>query len=334
MSVDYQMYIADRIKELDHRDEPHMTRIATDWGGRPTPGPGFAGYPSGYIPMVGGGRVRDHIVTAAQPGSYNQLEFLHAEDQSGASHPAMKQRLVDKYPPQVGHIPKSAIDEPIEKSDLAIQSRMMSGQGKLAKQRARKEKAESESDEEMEGGELVGGVNRLKKAKRWTNYAVDTAHKGLNLVKKAAPIAAMFAAGPLEDAAHFIAPVAKAARKKAIQKIEGMGELGSGARGDLPAGNKATKAHMKALRDMQGDQKKFEKGSQEAKDHMASIRKKRRTKAELDAERAEKREADNLPPKKARAPNARAAVVKAVMAKHGLKLIEASKYVKANNIPY
>jgi hypothetical protein len=34
------------------------------------------------------------------------------------------------------------------------------------------------------GSEMMGGVNRLKKAKRWTGFAVDTASKGLDLAAK------------------------------------------------------------------------------------------------------------------------------------------------------
>ena len=148
----------------------------------------------------------------------------------------------------------------------------------------------------------VGGINRYRKAKKWTGFATDTLSKGLDLGAKA-------------------------------KNLFGYGDLsGAGARKDLPAGAAATKAHMKALRAKQAGQKKFEKGSPEAKAYMASIRAKRRTKAELDAERAAGREAAGLSPRKARAPSARAAIVKSVMQSEGLSMIEASKYVKANGL--
>jgi hypothetical protein len=113
--------------------------------------------------------------------------------------------------------------------------------------------------------------------------------------------------------------------------VEGL-QYGAGARKDLPAGSAATKAHMKALRDMQDRAPIFEKGSPEAVAHMAKLRAKRRTKAELDAERAAEREAAGLPPKEKRPPSARALIVKQVMQSEGLSMIDASKYVKANGL--
>ena len=149
----------------------------------------------------------------------------------------------------------------------------------------------------------VGGkINRLKKAKRWTGFAVDTISKGLDLGSRA-------------------------------KKLFGYGEMeGCGARGDLPAGSKDAKDYMDGLRSYQDDQTRFVKGSAEAKAYMASIRKKRRTKAELDAERAADRAAEGLPPRKARAPNARAGIVKAVMDERGVSMIQASKIVKSEGL--
>jgi hypothetical protein len=149
----------------------------------------------------------------------------------------------------------------------------------------------------------VGGkINRLKKAKRWTGFAVDTISKGLDLGSRA-------------------------------KKLFGYGEMeGCGARKDLPAGSKKARDHMDDLRLYQEDQSIFVKGSPEAKEYMASIRKKRRTQAELDAERAADRAAEGLPPRKARAPNARAGIVKAVMAERGVSMIQASKIVKSEGL--
>jgi hypothetical protein len=149
----------------------------------------------------------------------------------------------------------------------------------------------------------VGGkINRLKKAKRWTGFAVDTVSKGLDLGSRA-------------------------------KKLFGYGEMeGCGARKDLPAGTKDAKDYMDGLRSYQDDQSRFVKGSKEAIAYMASIRKKRRTKAELDAERAADRAAEGLPPRKARAPNERAGIVKAVMAERGVSMIQASKIVKSEGL--
>jgi hypothetical protein len=124
----------------------------------------------------------------------------------------------------------------------------------------------------------------------------------------------------------------KPLKEALVEEAVGQLQYGAGARKDLPAGAAATKAHMKALRDMQARAPIFEKGSPEALAHMAKLRAKRRTKAELDAERAAEREAAGLPPKEKRPPSARAAIVKSVMQSEGLGLIEASKFVKANNL--
>ncbi len=146
----------------------------------------------------------------------------------------------------------------------------------------------------------VGGkINRLKKARRWASFATDTVSKGLDLGSKA-------------------------------KKLFGYGELdGAGARKDRPAGTAATKAHMAKLREGQGRAAIFVKGSDEAREHMAKLRamprKSRATKASA-------REAEGKPPRKARAPSARAAIVKEIMASEGLGMIAASKYVKANGL--
>jgi hypothetical protein len=102
----------------------------------------------------------------------------------------------------------------------------------------------------------VGGkINRLKKATRWTDYAVDTADKGLDLAKKGATISKMF----------------------------GFGEFGDAARKKMPAVRRAV---IKKSPMMSGGNRV----------------------------------------------NLRAAIVKQVMKEKGLKMIQASQYVKANNL--
>jgi hypothetical protein len=238
MSRAYQMYINERLIEMDYRDEPKLTNVSTDWGGRLSPAVGFAGYPVGYVPhMFGGGRMRDTIVPGAQAAGYPSVAMLAAEPQTGASYPQMDLTL-----------------------ESALPSQIMSGNGKMKKMRVKKVKevvqavkdAVKDEMEPMEGGK----ISRVKKATKWTKYAADTASKGIDLVKKAAPVAAMFGFGE-EEAAKAAAMAAEATAAAAAAAA----------------------------------------------------------------------------PRK-RAPSARAAVVKAIMAKHGLGMIEASKYVKANNIPY
>jgi hypothetical protein len=140
----------------------------------------------------------------------------------------------------------------------------------------------------------VGGINRYKKAKKWTDFAVSTVSKGLDLGAKG-------------------------------KSLFGYGELdGAGTRKDLPAGAAATKSHMKKLREGQGRAEIFVKGSDEAREHMAKLRAMpRKTRAPKEGGAA---------PKKARAPSARAAIVKQVMASEGLSMIAASKFVKANGL--
>ena len=141
---------------------------------------------------------------------------------------------------------------------------------------------------------VVGGkVNRLKKARRWTGFAVDTVSKGLDLGSKA-------------------------------KKLFGYGELdGAGARKDRPAGTAATRAHMAKLREGQGRSEIFVKGSEAAREHMAKLRA---------MPRKAKAPKEGAAPKKARAPSARAGIVKEIMRSEGLGLIEASKFVKANGL--
>lgn len=180
MSAAYLMHIADRIRELDYKDEPKLTNVSTDWGGRLSPAVGFAGYPSGYVPhMYGGGRMRDTIIPGAQAAGYPAVNMLKAADQTGASWPEMDLEL-----------------------DPAMPSQVMSGNGKLkARKRVKKvvEKVAKEVAERVDAAEaapidmkvgegMVGGVNRLKKATRWTNYVADTAERGIDLAKQAAPL--------------------------------------------------------------------------------------------------------------------------------------------------
>jgi hypothetical protein len=177
---------------------------------------------------------------------------------------------------------------------------------------------------------MFGGVSRSKKAKKWTDYSLDTAEKGLGLASKA--VGMFGGVSRSKKAKKWTDYSLDTAEKGLGLASKAVGMFGAGARKDLPAGAAATKAHMKALRDMQNRAPIFEKGSPEALAHMAKLRAKRRTKAELDAERAAEREAAGLPPKEKRPPSARAAIVKQVMAELGLSMIEASKYVKANGL--
>lgn len=257
----YQMFINDRLIEMDYHDEPRLTNVSTDWGGRLNPAIGFAGYPVGYVPnqLVGGGRMRDTIVPGAQAAGYPSVAMLAAEPQTGASYPAMELTLESALPSQLmsgdGHFKKMRVKKVKKVVDKVAKE--VADQAEIERMNA------AEPAPDMVGeGVRSGKISRRKKATKWTSYAADTANKGLDLAKKAAPLVAMLGlgegAGTLQDVGRFIAPVAKAARKKAIEKIEGMG----------------------------------------------------------------------------RPPSARAAVVKAIMAKHGLGMIEASKFVKANGIPY
>jgi hypothetical protein len=178
----------------------------------------------------------------------------------------------------------------------------------------------------------VGGkINRLKKATRWTGYAADTVNKGLDLATKGAKVSKLFGFGEFQDdevggkinrlkkAKRWTAYAADTASKglDLVSKAAPLAAMvGLGARSDLPAGTASTKKHMQALRDGQKRDEIFVSGSKEAKEYMAKLRGMRTKK-----------------PKAAKRPaGARALIVKQVMSAKGLGMIEASKYVKANNL--
>jgi hypothetical protein len=169
---------------------------------------------------------------------------------------------------------------------------------------------------------VVGGkINRLKKAKRWTQYSVDTISKGLDLGSKAKKL---FGYGELEDVARMAvrrgrkvardpitqevvarlrkAPIVKQAVRK-VKSIIGSGELEDVARMVVRRGRKVAQDPL-------------------AQEVVARLRKTplarkavAKVKSIVGGGRA-----------------ARAAIVKKVMKDHGLGMIEASSFVKKNGL--
>jgi hypothetical protein len=143
--------------------------------------------------------------------------------------------------------------------------------------------------------DLEGGVNRYKKAKKWTGFAVDTANKGLDLAAKAAMTGGVN-------------------RYKKAKKWTGFA---------VDTANKGLDLAAKAA--MTGGVNRYKKAKKwtgfavdtankgldlAAKGSMMGF-------GELKAKRP---------------PGVRAQIVKKVMEEQGLKMIEASKYVKAHGL--
>jgi len=116
-----------------------------------------------------------------------------------------------------------------------------------------------------------GKINRLKKAKRWTGYAVDTVSKGLDLGAKAKHL---FGMGIEEDLRKVVRVAKRVAKEPLVRELVSV----------------ARKAPI--VRQVVAKAKKIVGGGR----------------------------------------SKRAEIVKAVMAKHGLKMIDASKFVKAHNL--
>jgi hypothetical protein len=175
------------------------------------------------------------------------------------------------------------------------------------------------------GGSMEAG-SRIRKAKKWTGFAAETADKGLDLAAKGVKLFGGEAKGGkisrIRKAEKWTGFAEDTANKGLDLAAKGLKLFGSGARADMPAGAAATKAHMKALRESQGRAAVFVKGSDEAREHMAKLR----------AMRAKKPKVEGAPKRPTRAPSARAGIVKAVMAERGVSMIEASKIVKAEGL--
>ena len=141
MARAYQMYINERLLEMDYQDEPRLTNVSTDWGGRLSPAVGFAGYPVGYVPhMFGGGRMRDTIVPGAQAAGYPSVAMLAAEPQTGASYPQMDLTLESALPSQI-----MSGDGKLNRVAANLKRRAKAMAAKEAKAEARAE-AETEAD--------------------------------------------------------------------------------------------------------------------------------------------------------------------------------------------
>lgn len=195
--------------------------------------------------MFGGGPMREHILPSGELGTYPPIEML-AEASAMGNSGGRKFNVTKFLRPTVRALNSKqgrSIIQPITK---ALVNRAV---------------------KTIEGGK----INRLKKARRWTGYAVDTVSKGLDLGAKAKRL---FGMGMEEDLRKVVRVAKRVAKEPLVRELVSV----------------ARKAPV--VRQAVAKAKKIVGGGR--------------------AKRAE--------------------IVKAVMAKHGMKMIDASKFVKANGL--
>jgi|LakMenEpi03Aug12_release.lakeMendotaPanAssembly.Ray.scaffolds.fasta_scaffold258919_2 hypothetical protein len=164
----------------------------------------------------------------------------------------------------------------------------------------------------------VGGkINRLKKAKRWTGYAVDTASKGLDLASKGAKVAKMFGFGEFEEQEGGKINRLKKARRWTNYAAD------TASKGLDLAAKGATVAKMLGFGEFEDARRVVRKALKEPLVRQAVSRAKKIPVVR----RAVKTMTGGKRP-----PSERALIVKQVMQERGLKMIDASKFVKANGL--
>lgn len=192
--------------------------------------------------MFGGGPMREHILPSGELGTYPPIEMLAEASAMGGR----KFNVTKFLRPTVRALNSKqgrSIIQPITK---ALVNRAV---------------------KTIEGGK----INRLKKARRWTGYAVDTVSKGLDLGAKAKHL---FGMGISQDVAKVVRRGKKLAKEPLVQEIVSV----------LRKAPVVKQAVAKAKKIVGGGR------------------------------------------------GARAEIVKRVMAKEGLGMIAASKFVKAHNL--
>ena len=169
----------------------------------------------------------------------------------------------------------------------------------------------------------VGGkINRLKKATGWTDYAVDTADKGLDLAKKGATVSKMFGFGEFKDVARKkVRRVGEAILDTAMHRAVG---------GKINRLKKATRWTDYAVDTADKGLDLAKKGATISKifgfgEFEDAARKKMPAVRRAVIKKSPMMSGGNRV-------NLRAAIVKQVMKEKGLKMIQASQYVKANNL--